>query len=263
MPSLLADNIPWVTPPNAPIFRVGRAPDPFAVTDWKYAGADGTFGNRFDDPGDSQEHTDAVRFRTIYCAAQRACAFGETVSRFRPSLETLAQLEFITDDEPIPSELTVGKIDEDWRSKRRLGQTLLDPSLRFVDLMSPTTHQIIRHHLGVEAHRLGLPDVDLSTVMGATPSHRKFTNLIARFIYEIPDPRRQQPAFAGLRYTSRLNPEWECWAIYADRIQHRPCMPERILADDPGLIEAAQLFNLKIATFQGRSCKHRACTAGT
>ena len=37
------------TPPQ-PIYRVGRQPDAWRPPDWSRASADGTFGNRFDDP---------------------------------------------------------------------------------------------------------------------------------------------------------------------------------------------------------------------
>jgi hypothetical protein len=32
------------------VYRLGRRPDPWVWPDWSHAGADGTFGNRFDDP---------------------------------------------------------------------------------------------------------------------------------------------------------------------------------------------------------------------
>jgi hypothetical protein len=37
------------TPPQ-PIYRIGRRPDAWRPPDWSRASADGTFGNRFDDP---------------------------------------------------------------------------------------------------------------------------------------------------------------------------------------------------------------------
>ncbi len=36
--------------PDEPLYRVARRPDPWAWPDWSYAGPDGTFGNRYDDP---------------------------------------------------------------------------------------------------------------------------------------------------------------------------------------------------------------------
>ena len=38
-----ADNPPEV-------FRLARKPDPWAWPEWAYSAADGTFGNRYDDP---------------------------------------------------------------------------------------------------------------------------------------------------------------------------------------------------------------------
>lgn len=78
---------------------MARALDPFAPADRGYAGEDGTFGNRFDDPRVEHGVPEEERFRVIYCAGS-----GETIARFRPDLESLAKLEEIV-DEPIGFEL--------------------------------------------------------------------------------------------------------------------------------------------------------------
>jgi hypothetical protein len=36
--------------PPSTLWRIGRAPDPWALAPWEAAAPDGTFGNRFDDP---------------------------------------------------------------------------------------------------------------------------------------------------------------------------------------------------------------------
>jgi hypothetical protein len=51
----------------------------------RYAGPDGTFGNRYDDPEAS--------YRVLYASSHRVGAFVETLARFRPELEALAELE--------------------------------------------------------------------------------------------------------------------------------------------------------------------------
>jgi hypothetical protein len=82
--------------PDGPLYRLGRQPDPWAWPDWSYAGSDGTFGNRYDDPETS--------YRVLYASSQRIGAFLETLARFRPDLEVLAELEQIEgDDEPPPA----------------------------------------------------------------------------------------------------------------------------------------------------------------
>lgn len=44
------------------IFRIGRGPDPWQPPGWSHAHADGTFGNRFDDP--------VGYYRVLYAASQ-------------------------------------------------------------------------------------------------------------------------------------------------------------------------------------------------
>jgi hypothetical protein len=69
-----------VPPPASPIFRVARGDDgpptdPFAPPPWERADADGTFGNRFDDPGQADGIPEEERFRVVYVATQREGAF--------------------------------------------------------------------------------------------------------------------------------------------------------------------------------------------
>jgi hypothetical protein len=49
--------------PPERVYRLGRRPDPWQWPDWSYAGGDGTFGTRFDDP-DSE-------YRVLYASSQR------------------------------------------------------------------------------------------------------------------------------------------------------------------------------------------------
>lgn len=243
------------------MFRLVRAPaEPFSPPDWDRAAPDGTFGNRFDDPSAEDGLPPEHRFRVIYCATQRAATFGETVARFRVSLSLLGALQEIDDEESIgeslrgavdPDDPSHGLLPADWRMRRRIGHTLLDPSLRFVDLSNAGTMQHLRTVLAALADRLGLVDVDLSSV---TSQQRRFTQGIARYIYEQAD-ESGVPLFAGIRYPSRLNPQWECWAIFADRIRHLPGwpgIPMSFFPDDPDLQEVARLFGLTIEVFPGQ-----------
>ncbi|MDQ2786175.1 MAG: RES domain-containing protein [Chloroflexota bacterium] len=70
----------------------GSPTDPFAPPPWERADADGTFGNRFDDPGKVDGIPEEKRFRIVYAAAQRDGAFAETIAYFRPDLAALAAL---------------------------------------------------------------------------------------------------------------------------------------------------------------------------
>src|SRR5688572_2443535 len=86
-----APRLAFVAPPVTPVFRVAHRPgDPFEPPPWSRARPDGTFGSRFDDPGPDDESSRPERFRVVYCATRRAGAFGETVARFRPPLDSFA-----------------------------------------------------------------------------------------------------------------------------------------------------------------------------
>jgi hypothetical protein len=238
-----------VHPPDTFVYRVARGPNPFAPPYWELASEeDGTFGNRFDDPGALPDPSgrrsvipSEARFRVVYCSTQRAGAFGETLARFRPSLATLAMANAIQDDEPPDPSLQGNSIPADWRFNRRIGWMLLDPSLEFVDFNHASTMTHLRTKLALLLDSLGLDDLDLSAI---TSQNRRLTQEAARYVYELVD-ENGNPAFAGIRYISRLHEWWECWAIFHDRLQHRSQSAGTILPDDPGLIEAALALGIR------------------
>lgn len=270
----MADELPSVPPPSSPVYRVARGPDPFEPPPWRVAGEDGTFGGRFDDPRGRRGLPEESRFRSIYAASQRVGAFGEAIARFRPSLRTLRALAAIEDaDEGTPpvAPPTRGVVPEDWRARRRFGATELDPTLRFVDLRSPRTWQALRPvfariigdlRLTVDLRDQAQPpdaadaafdltdflEVDSSLITGGTQLHRLVSQELALWAYELRD-EAGRPLYSGLAYPSRLNPAWECWAVFQERMVHSPTgAPEPILADDPGLVEAARFHGLHIVS---------------
>ena len=218
-----------------------RAPDPFAPPDWAYARADGTFGNRFDDPSGRWGVPPARRFRVISFASTCAGAFGEVLAALRPALPLLAALADADDDgADVPG--PAGLIARTWPETRRRSTTRLAPTLRIVDLGDPVTWQRLRPVLAAAAVARGLSDIDLSAVTGPD---RLFTQLIARYLYEQRDPAGT-PRYAGVRYLSRLNPAWECWGIFADRLQHEASFVATIQLTDSAVLDAAAYLGLEI-----------------
>ena len=89
--------------------------------------------------------------------------------------------------------------------------------------------------------RFGLEEFDLSLI---TSGRRRVTQEAARYAYELVGSGQ---AFAGVRYLSRLNPAWELWAAFHDRIVHAPDeLSETVREDDPGLVEAASVLGIEI-----------------
>jgi hypothetical protein len=230
--------------------------DPFQPPDWDRAHDDGTFGNRFDDPSLENDVPADRRFRAIYCATQRIATFGETLARFRPSLNLLTKLGEIDDEESLleslhgvidPHDHSRGLIPADWRLRRRIGHTIVDPEFRFVDVAHVESLQHLRTALAKPSQIAPLTDFDLSAV---TSPQRILTQRCARYIYDQIDPEGA-PAFAGIRYVSRLDSQWECWAFFSDRFSHSPEMPTSLFPDDEDLHEIARIFHLTIEVISG------------
>ena len=80
-------DIASVVAPRTPVYRISRiGVEPFGPPPWDKTGA-----NRFDDP----ERT----FRVVYCASDRAGAFGETLAQYRRSLSLIALMQSVEDDD--------------------------------------------------------------------------------------------------------------------------------------------------------------------
>jgi hypothetical protein len=224
------------------VYRVARGFDAFAPPDWGWAKDDGTFGNRFDDPGAYRGIPEEQRFRVIYCATQSVGAFGETIARYRKSPKLLAELQQIEDDEPPDPELEGGIVPEDFRLRRSLGTTRLSDALVFADFTNGETLTILREELASWLVRFGLEELDLSTI---TSQQRRLTQEAARYVYALAN--LGQTVYAGVRYVSRLHADWELWAIFYDRMIHTPEEVAGVIReDDLGLQEAARVLDLRV-----------------
>ncbi len=82
------------------------------------------------------------------------------------------------------------------------------------------------------------------------------TQHCARYIYEQMD-EVGQPCFAGIRYPSRHNLDWTCWAVFEDRMVFDPSFNEfhdtRIDPKDPDLLQVLQLFGLSLEAIRGHN----------
>lgn len=216
--------------PDGLLYRLGRQPDPWAWPDWAYAGPDGTFGNRYDDPEAS--------YRVLYASSQRMGAFLETLARFRPDLAVLAELEQIDGDDEPPA-----GVPRTWLDGRRIGEAALQG--RFVDVGDARALATLRAALAASAIHYGLDEIDAGTIRLSAP--RAFTQGVSRFVY---DQRDDRGSFAGIRYRSRLGDELVNWAVF----EPAPDAPSPFLttasamiqADDADLVAALNLLGLAL-----------------
>lgn len=184
--------------PPARLYRIGRAPDPWAWPDWSYAAADGTFGNRFDDPESA--------YRVLYAASDRLGAYVEVLARFRPDPHVRDALEAIRGDDP--RALPPGSLDVSWLARRRMGEATV--AGRFADIGHSESLAKLRADLGRHVVQYGLVDLDGAAIRLRAP--RRFTQVISRHVYAHREPKGRR--FTGIAYTSRLGDEFRLWAIF-------------------------------------------------
>jgi hypothetical protein len=218
--------------PPSPLFRLGRGPDPWSWNDWSYAHADGTFGNRWDDP--------ESEYRVLYASAQRLACFMETMGRFPADPEIESELDEI--------ELEPGEVDHaagpgqlvvrDWLAPRRISTAVVEGNFAVVgsSVSLGYLHGQVSHLLG----DFGLDELDESALRSV---RRELTQAISRTVFECSAEGTRQ--FEGISYLSRYGDEFQNWGIFEPAaIDSDP--PEEIAEDDPDLIEAARRLSVKL-----------------
>lgn len=220
--------------PAGPVFRLARAPDPWAWPDWSQAGLDGTFGNRWDDPVGS--------YRVLYASATRFGALLETLSRFRPDLEVVAGLREIQGgDEPVAA----GTVPREWFEHRLMGVAELGGT--YADIGAAASLAVLRSHLAESGIRRGLSDIDAAAIRLTAP--RGFTQEVSRLVYECRTDR--VGSLAGIRYQSRLDDGTSNWAIFEPALDSpapvRSFNTEPVHPDDPDVMSAVAVLGLQFA----------------
>lgn len=225
----MTEKLAEVSPPE-PLYRLGRAPDPWAWPDWRYSQPDGTFGSRFDDP--------EGRYRVLYACSIRVATFVEMLTQFRPDPAVVAGLAEIDGDEDA---LPPGTVPRSWLERRCVGAAAVRG--RFVDIGHSRSLATLNRALGRLAVEHGLRELDAAAIRLSAP--RSLTQRISRWIYKrtAPDGTRR---YAGIRYPSRLGDDLENWAIFEPADLTPQPAPNPITADDPDLQAAVELHGLRI-----------------
>ena len=262
-------HIALIRPPDSGIIRVyGRHYDPFAPVPWSLSfGPDGRVAplkNRFDDIGPALGLPVDACFRTIYAASSLQAAFGELLASRRPSPRWVARLGEQESGEALLSELlgttldpmhpTHGVVPAEWRLRRRIASAQLRANAWFIDVDHPATLTHLRAEFlpGLKRRYPGVftgDDFDLSDVASR---NRELTQHVARYLHELePSAFNELEAggvIAGIRYLSRHSSSWECWALFADRVQEGMVvrLPQEIGADNGDLLAVARHFDLSI-----------------
>lgn len=228
-----------VAAPDEGVWRVGRDPDPLSAS--RSSGSSelstpGT-GNRFDSP--------TGEYGVRYFATSLEGCFGETLARFRadPKLAELIGSEWQE-----RGFMSVGDIPADWRQRRTAVHVRFPPDgsnskfpmgIQFLDIESIETREAMRADFAPLLAYYHYDDLDVAVVRGRD---RRMTRYVSQWAFQQVDDEGR-PLYAGIRYLSRLNSEWECWAVFDDvqieELNRRPILPQ-----DPALKKIAKLYSL-------------------
>lgn len=213
------------------VFRLGRRPDPWAWPDWAYAEADGTFGNRYDDPQGI--------YRVLYASSQRVGTFVECLAYFRPDLEVIAELQVIVAEEGDEEPPNVGVVPAQWLDGRCVGRAELVGE--YADIGHHESLAELRGALAASGVRLGLPELDAAEIRLSAP--RWFTQAISRHVFDETGEGRRR--WNGLSYLSKHGDDLRNWAVF------EPALPDvmgvgPVSADDSDLLAALALHGLTL-----------------
>jgi hypothetical protein len=230
-----------VAAPEDGVWRVGREPDLLSAsvsTKTSRPGKPNT-GNRFDSP------TGAYGVR--YFASSLDGCYGETLARFRAD-KKLAQV--IGAEWSDLGFMNVGDIPADWRQRRGAirvrfpadgSNAGFSAGVRFLDIESLPTREALLPDFEPLLKFYGYADLDVAVVRG---HDRRVTRYISQWTYEQVD-EDERPMYAGVRYLSRLNSDWELWAVF-DNVGIEEMTRRAILRSDEALQRVAKTYGLTV-----------------
>ncbi len=136
--------------------------------------------------------------------------------------------------------MEVGAIPRDWRDRRSAVKVQLPEYMAYLDVDHPDTHQFLRQELALGLAALGHDDLNIGVVRG---NDRRVTRLISQWAWSATGDNGA--IYHGLRYMSKIQNDWECWAVFDDApLEVVDTMP--ITLDMPELIDIANRYGLRI-----------------
>lgn len=217
---------PFAPPPPAPPLRGAASDDD---------------GHRYDDPNGE--------FRTLYCATDAEGALGECLGDFVFSASAARRVEAFIDDEPDVGfdEAYQRPLDADdiagfnWK----LAHADVDPERRFIDVDDWRTYLAASPRAVPALAAYGIKRFDRRTLLD---ERRYVTRTMAGvFRDDALDPATGELRAAGLRFTSRLPPAWECWALWEPLAVHGEPEIETVTLATPALRRAADMLGVALA----------------
>lgn len=229
----MAPNVDEATLPEHGVWRVGLAPDPYFLDSLLSADElnNPRVGNRFDSP--------LANYGVLYFGTTLAVCFGETLSRLRPDL---AVAQIVSEDWAEEGFLPPGEVAADWRHQRLAVRVCCaEENAIFVDVESAATRWALSKHFASMLATLEISEIDVSVIRGGD---RRITRMVSLWAWSQQN-EDGTPKYAGVRYLSRLDTEWECWALF-DRVPTRELERRGIVLEMTELHQIAELWGLRV-----------------
>lgn len=217
--------------PATGLWRIGRGDDPLKPPDPAaiFMG-DTVAGNRFD--------SFAGNYPVLYFGTDLQACFGETLNRYRKD----PRLAFIDDEWRDRCFMPRGTVPADWRSRRMVVRTSVPDEAVFFNVAHPDNISLLREQLLPIFSMFGHDDLDLGVIQG---TDRRVTRLISQWAWQQVDDDGNK-VFAGVRYMSRMNTQWECWGVFADFVPIREDERRPVLLSMPELSAVANIYDLTV-----------------
>jgi hypothetical protein len=196
-------------------------------------------GHRYDDP-DGQ-------FRTLYCATEAEGALGECLGDFVFNTAAVVRIEAFLESEPEPG------FDEDYHRPLRsedikafvwkLGHTPAQDAL-LIDVEHWRTYLAAAPRALPALGRYGIKRFDRHTLLD---ERRYITRTLAGVYRADSTDEHGELLASGLRFTSRLPPAWECWALWEPPpLDAAVVQIEDVTFDTPALHTAADMLGVAL-----------------
>ncbi|MGH3429975.1 MAG: RES family NAD+ phosphorylase [Mycobacteriales bacterium] len=222
-------------PPNG-VWRVAQALDPFKA---RHDSAEELTAEELEDPGIGNRFDSPLpgRYGTVYFGTQLECCFAETLSRYRPDPRLL---QFAHRDQEDGDFMAPGEVPADWRTRRLAIRAAVTGGV-FLDVEASETRVVLEKSLHVLINAFGYEHLDMPAVMSGD---RRLTRFISQWAWSRHD-ERGDPIFAGIRYVSRLDSRWECWAVF-DRSPIIELERRNITRNMEALAHVCELYGLLV-----------------
>jgi hypothetical protein len=220
-----------VTAPGDGLWRVGRGDDPLKLPGRGATGlGDTRAGNRFD--------SFTGNYQVLYFGTDLRVCFGETLNRYRKD----PRLAFIDDEWERREFMKRGTVPADWRSRRTAVRVAVPETARFFNVENGDNVIRLARELGPTVSLLGHHEIDTGLLHGPD---RRVTRAISQWVWQQVDADGSC-IFDGIRYRSRTNPAWECWAVFAESLDLDEVERQPILTAMPELTETADELDLVV-----------------